>query len=273
MTDEATNAATDESETRVASAQADGRYRVEELFAFHDRAFVENAFRAALGRAPDAAELDATLTDLRAARRSKREIVEDLVFSEEGERSGARARVEGVGDPRLKRRVRALPVVGYLWQLLAGLARLPRLMRHQREFEAYAVAQQQLLADRLDEMDEQQRRAQELIDDAREAVFMLSDALATQSARQAQAEARLDAQQHRFDAQQHRLDGQQHRLDAQEEFLIQEQRAIVEAQKTTLAEIEERLREVDAAARRALAASAVEPHGDATAATRDAREA
>jgi hypothetical protein len=276
--------------------RADGRYRVEELFAFHDRAFVENAFRAALGRAPEAAEMEVTLSDLRAARRDKRQIIEDLVFSAEGAASGER--VEGVSDSRLKRRVRGLPIVGYLWQLLSGLARLPRLMRHQREFEAYAHAQHQLIADRLNE---QERRGQEFIaeqfrtglrrfdadlvasiDDAREAVFMLSDALATLSALHAQSverreqieaqlAARLDthqqgieelqhalnAQQRALDEQQRqRLDDQQRRLDAQEEFLIQEQRAIVEAQKAALAEIEERLREAEASARRALDALA-----------------
>ncbi|MFN2480451.1 MAG: hypothetical protein ABR554_03055, partial [Pyrinomonadaceae bacterium] len=90
MTDEARDLATDDSETRGGiEPRAGGRYRVEELFAFHDRAFVENAFRAALGRAPDAAEFDATLSDLRAARRGKREIVEDLVFSAEGAAGGA----------------------------------------------------------------------------------------------------------------------------------------------------------------------------------------
>jgi putative N-acetylmannosamine-6-phosphate epimerase len=371
MIDEARNAATQDSETRVASAEADvaarvahsnaavhddhldvaarddhsntarvdhahapsrsrdeiepragGRYRVEELFAFHDRAFVENAFRAALGRAPEAAEMEATLSDLRAARRDKRQIVEDLVFSAEGAARGAR--VEGVSDSRLKRRVRGLPIVGYLWQLLSGLARLPRLMRHQREFEAYAHAQHQLIADRLNE---QERRGQEFIaeqfrtglqrfdadlvasiDDAREAVFMLSDALATLSTLHAQSverreqieaqlAARLDTHQqgieelqHALNAQQRalevqtraldepqrqRLDDQQRRLDAQEEFLIQEQRAIVEAQKAALAEIEERLREAEASARRALDALAPDSpaRADATDATRVAREA
>ena len=303
--------------------RGDGRYRAEELFAFHDRAFVENAFRAALGRAPDAAELEATLSDLRAARRGKREIVEDLVFSEEGRRGGARARVRGVADPRLRRRVRALPVVGYLWQLLAGLARLPRLMRHQREFEAYALAQQQLIADRLNEQErhgaasvaEQLRLALERLDgdvlgsiaDAREAVFMLSDALASLSARHAADAARyaedaarrerieahtaarldthqrgieelqraLNSQQGALEVQTRGVDEQRRRLDAQEEFLIQEQRAIVEAQKAALAEVEERLREAEATARRALDALAPEPRSsaDAPPPTPAAREA
>jgi hypothetical protein len=347
MMDEARNVAAETSETRVTSAEADaaargdhsdavarddhahvpsrsqgkiepradGRYRVEELFALHDRAFVESAFRAALGRAPEAAEMEATLSDLRAARRDKREIVEDLVFSAEGAAGGAR--VEGVSDSRLKRRARGWPIVGYLWQLLSGLARLPRLMRHQREFEAYAHAQHQLIAERLNE---QERRGQEFIaeqfrlglrrfdadlvasiDDAREAVFMLSDALAALAALHAQAVerreqieaqfiARLDTHQQGIEELQHtlnarqraldeqqrqRLDDQQRRLDAQEEFLIQEQRAIVEAQKAALAEIEERLRDAEASARRALDALAVDSpaRADATDATRIAREA
>ncbi|MCA1631805.1 MAG: hypothetical protein LC774_16050 [Acidobacteria bacterium] len=178
-------------------------------------------------------------------------------------------------------------------------------------------------------MDEQERRDQEFIAeqlrlglgrfdadlaasvaDAREAVFMLSDALAALSNLhaqtverrehlEAQLAARLDTHQQGIEELQHalndqrralevqtrvldeqqqrRLDDQQRRLDAQEEFLIQEQRAIVEAQKAALAEIEERLGEAEAAARRALDALAVEPRArdDATAAAaaRDAREA
>lgn len=315
MTDEARNAATETSETRVASAEADiaarddhsnavthddhsgvaahddhsdaaargvhahvpsrsqdriepradGRYRVEELFAFHDRAFVENAFRAALGRAPEAAEMETTLSDLRAGRRDKREIVEDLVFSAEGAARGAS--VEGVRASRLKRRVRGLPIVGYLWQLLSGLARLPRLMRHQREFEAYAHAQHQLIADRLNE---QERRGQEFIaeqfriglrrfdadlvasiDDAREAVFMLSDALAALSTLHAQAvgrreqieaqlAARLDTHQQGIEELQRALNDHQRALELRTQSLGARTHALDEQQRQRLDEQQRR---------------------------------
>jgi DNA repair exonuclease SbcCD ATPase subunit len=127
--------------------RAEGRYRVDELMAFHDRAFVESAYAAALGRAPSREELSETLADLRSLRREKIEIVEDLIASEEGRRVRAGERVAGVARPGWKRRARGLPFVGYLWELLASVLRLPVAQRHGREFEAYALAQQQLIAD------------------------------------------------------------------------------------------------------------------------------
>ncbi|MCA1815117.1 MAG: hypothetical protein LC746_01685 [Acidobacteria bacterium] len=249
--------------------------RAEELFAFHDRAFVESAYAAALGRAPDAGELRATLADLRGGRRDKREIVADLCASEEGARVGAGARVVGVGAPGFGRRLRRAPLVGYVWRLLASLARLPTALRHQREFELYTLAQQQQIADfvndgrrRHDEqlrllglrLDEEIARAHAdlrgAVADAHEAVSMLSDAVATLDARQAEERAHLEAliaeQRHALEGHQRALEAQRRRLDAQEEFSVQEQHAIVEAQKAVLAEIESRLTESHEARRRAL---------------------
>lgn len=247
--------------------------RVEELFAFHDRAFVESAYAAALGRAPREDELRATLAELRAGRRDKREIVEDLCASEEGARVGAGSRVVGVAAPGFGRRLRRVPFVGYLWRLLAGLARLPTALSHQREFETYALAQQQLIADFVN--DERRRHDEQVrllglrlddetangelraaVADAHEAVSMLSDALATLDARQAEERAHLEAliaeQRRALEGHQSALEEQRRRLDAQEEFSVREQQAIVEAQKAVLAEIESRLTETDEARRRAL---------------------
>jgi hypothetical protein len=239
--------------------RADACYRVEELLVYHDRAFVESAYAAALGRAPGAAELEATLADLRSSRRDKREIVEDLIRSDEGARVGAGARVRLNQTPGWKRRVRRLPLVGYLWQLFGAIARLPTALRHQQEFESYALAQQQLIADHInaqqrqtaDQLKDQRRVLVALTDDLRlsltdanEAISMLSDALATLSARQAEARVEFDRRQDEQTRQlAARLDEQTRRLDGQEEYLIQEQRVIVEAQKAALAEIEARLGE------------------------------
>ncbi|MDT7541195.1 MAG: hypothetical protein QOE33_1099 [Acidobacteriota bacterium] len=208
--------------------RADARYRVDQLLAFHDRAFVESAYAATLGRVPTHDELSATLADLRDARRDKREIVEDLIESEEGARVGARARVEGVEGAGWKRRARSLPVIGYLWQLLAGIARLPLAQRHQREFDAYVLAQQQIIVDHLNEKGP--------FAEALAAISLLSDALAGLAARQAEAR-----------------DHFARRMDAQQEFLTQEQHAIVEAQKVALAEIEGRFADALSAQADALA--------------------
>jgi hypothetical protein len=268
------------------------RCRVEELFVFHDRAFVESAYAATLGRAPDDAEMAATLADLRAARRDKREIIEDLCASEEGARVGAQSRVAGVGASVWQRRARRLPFIGYLWQLVAGVARLPTALRHQREFESFALAQQQLIADFINE---QQRR----LDDERQQLIEQQRQLEEQQRRISEEhwrlaeslDERLSLAQRRLDElDEHRaefsraladfrlavtdaheaismlcdavatLDTRQAderahleaRLEAQEEFSISEQHAIVEAQKAVLAEIEERVAEADAVRRRAL---------------------
>jgi hypothetical protein len=144
--------------------RADGRYHIGELLDFHDLAFVESAYAATLARTPTTDELSATLADLRAARRDKKEIVEALIESEEGARVGARERIVGIGASGWKQRVRRLPVVGYLWQLFTSVVRLPVSLRHQREFETYALAQQQLIADHFNAQAEHfnaQARAQE----------------------------------------------------------------------------------------------------------------
>jgi hypothetical protein len=243
--------------------RADARYHVDQLLSFHDRAFVESAYAATLGRAPTNDELSVTLGDLRTSRREKREIVEDLIGSEEGALVGARERVEGIAQSGWKRRVRSLPVIGYLWQLLASVARLPVALRHQREFEAYALAQQQLILEHvnytqeraLDKARDEIRRLVGLIGDAQAAVSLLSDALAGLAARQAEAHAdlarRIDATRSEVES---RIDAARESIiDTQQEFLTREQHAIVEAQKAALAEIEGRLAETLASQRDALA--------------------
>jgi hypothetical protein len=191
-------------------ARAFVRCRVEELFVFHDRAFVESAFAATLGRAPDDAEMAATLADLRAARRDKREIIEDLCASNEGARAGAQVRVEGVGARGWQRRARRLPFIGYLWQLVAGVARLPTALRHQREFESFTLAQQQLIADFINE---QQRR--------------------------------FDDERRRLDAEQRRLDEQQRQLEEQQRRISEEHWRLAESLGERLSLVQHRLDELD----------------------------
>jgi hypothetical protein len=240
------------------AVSADGRYHVSELLSFHDRPFVKAAFAAALAREADPAEVAETLADLRAGRRTKLDIIESLTDSIEGRAARAAERIEGLRRGGLSSRLRDLPLVGRVWRILAGVARLPLLMRHQQGFEVYTTAQLQIVADeinaqreivadfvnrRLSEMsehvnvgrqysadyvNEQRQRIHDYINDelrpvladAADSVSMLSDALA---------------------AMRVRVEEQQLRLDGQGEFLVQEKHEIVEAQKTALAEMEARL--------------------------------
>ncbi len=240
------------------AVSADGRYHVSQLLSFHDRPFVEAAFAAALAREADPAEVAATLADLRAGRRTKLEIIESLTDSVEGRAARAAERIEGVARAGGSHKLRGLPLVGGVWRVVALVARLPQIVRHQQQFEVYTMAQLQLVAEHVNEqqarladfvngradevvghvnslhrdtadyVNEQRQRIHDYINDelrpvladATDAVSMLSDALAAMRAR---------------------VEEQQLRLDAQEEFLVQEKHEIVEAQKTALAEMEGRL--------------------------------
>ena len=66
-------------ELQAADAAGDAdSYSLAELLRYHDRTFVLHAYAALRKRAPTDAELARTLDDLRAGRRSKTEIVEQL---------------------------------------------------------------------------------------------------------------------------------------------------------------------------------------------------
>jgi hypothetical protein len=252
--------------------RADGLYYVSEILAYHDEAFVEAAFAAALRRAPDDAERRDALTDLRGGVRAKIEILRDLARSEEGRRLSAFERVAGLRQSALARRVRQLPLVGYLWRVAAAVARLPMMARHQQQFEAYTLAQQQRIADHLnagerrlaDLLGDQSRQNEEALEsavaelrlavaDASAAISMLSDAMAQTVARHGDEQSLLARRL--AEAERH-LSEHAGRLDAQQQFLIREQQTIVEAQKAALADAEQEWREAVAAQRRELAAVA-----------------
>jgi hypothetical protein len=125
------------------------QYHVAELSAYHDRHFIESVYKAILARAPSPAERAHELDELRSGRASKVEIIERLLSSSEARAgSGRGVRVEGLPSPLL-RRLGRMPVVGYVLRFVRALLRLPLSMQHQRQFEIYALAQQQLIADYL----------------------------------------------------------------------------------------------------------------------------
>ncbi|MCA1556622.1 MAG: hypothetical protein LC747_08035, partial [Acidobacteria bacterium] len=125
-------------------------YHVAELLQYHDQHFVENVYSAILGRKPFDAERARELAELRGGRASKIEIIERLLTAQAEEAEGAsparRVRIEGLPSP-VVRRLSRVPLLGYVLRLGRALLRLPVLMQHQQEFEIYALAQQQLIAD------------------------------------------------------------------------------------------------------------------------------
>lgn len=251
-------------------ARGKDAYHVNELLGYHDGHFIDNAFIALLGRTPFEAERARELDELRGGRASKMEIIERLLASPEA--AGRGVRVEGLQSP-LMRRLSRVPVLGYVLRVASALVRLPVLMQHQQQFEVYALAQQQLIADHVNEVATLAAQGNVVAeeggdaspsmpglsqhDDLVETVAMFSDALLDLSNGHAELQAQVQTQAGQVQAAltdltqamtaQQRLSEtirreQQTLADAQQEFLIQEQRVIVETQKVVLEELRQELR-------------------------------
>ncbi|HEX8128648.1 MAG TPA: hypothetical protein VF527_06050 [Pyrinomonadaceae bacterium] len=260
-------------------AVAKSQYHVAELLAYHDGHFVEGVYQAILGRAPSHAERARELDELRGGRAGKIEIIERLSATAETRAgAGQRVRIEGLPSP-LMRRLGRVPVIGYALRLVRALVRLPVSMQHQQQFEIYALAQQQLIADYVNRTLAHVAGARVSAADTStltvsppqheeiaDALAMFSDALLelsnshaelqTQTQTQAeQAQAALAELTAAITAQQQLSETlrreQQHAADAQQEFLIQEQRVIVETQQVVLEELREELRALSARQERA----------------------
>ena len=124
---------------------ADDHYHVNDLLRYHDRAFVESAYRAVLKRPPDQAEFLRDLKRLRTGYFNKIDLLADLRFSTEGKVKSVQ--LDGLFVPAIVRRLGQLPLVGYPIRLVIALLRLPNLLRDQREFAGYVLAQNQEMAD------------------------------------------------------------------------------------------------------------------------------
>src|SRR5712691_9657872 len=124
---------------------SDDHYRVTDLLKYHDRDFVWNAYRALLKREPDSEGLSAFLEKLRSGRFNKVDVLARLRFSPEGRRN--QVTIDGLRLPAMIRRLYRVPVIGYVAELVVGVARLPSLIRNQRQIESHLIAQQNLLAD------------------------------------------------------------------------------------------------------------------------------
>lgn len=131
-------------------ASEDDRYHVNDLLQYHDQTFVWNAYRAILKREPDQVGLDQFLANLRSGRFDKLDILASLRFSPEGE--SRNVSVEGLKRRPLYRRLYNVPVVGYLIEMLVALVRLPAAIHRRRQFEEYALAQQELMASHINQL-------------------------------------------------------------------------------------------------------------------------
>ena len=123
----------------------DDAYHVNDLLKYHDRDFVTNAYRAILKREPDEAGFLHNLHLLQSGVLNKIDILASLRYSDEGNENGVK--IAGLKWPATIRTLERIPVLGYLLQLLLALVRLPLMIRSQRQFQGYLVAQQLATAD------------------------------------------------------------------------------------------------------------------------------
>jgi SAM-dependent methyltransferase len=120
-------------------------YHVNDLLRFHGEDFVRNAYRALLCREPDEAGMVHHLEGLSSGRFNKLDVLASLHSSAEGRNS--HVQLDGLSLPITVRRLGRLPVVGYIIRLMVGVARLPRLVQHQNQFEFYTWSQQKRISD------------------------------------------------------------------------------------------------------------------------------
>jgi O-antigen chain-terminating methyltransferase len=125
--------------------RSNNRYHISDLLRYHDRAFVDNSYRAILKRPPDATEFARDLKRLRSGEFNKIDLLATLRYSNEGKAKGVE--LDGLTVPALVRQLGQLPVIGYFVRLAIALVRLPNQVRDQREFAGYVLSQNQQIAD------------------------------------------------------------------------------------------------------------------------------
>lgn len=133
--------------------QHNDTYHVNDLLKYHDRDFVKNAYRAILKREPDEAGYLYKLQLLQSGALNKIDILASLRYSDEGKTNNVT--INGLRWPATIRTLERIPVLGYLLQLLFAFVRLPLMIRSQRQFQGYLVAQQLAIADYVNGINDQ----------------------------------------------------------------------------------------------------------------------
>jgi SAM-dependent methyltransferase len=113
-------------------------YRLDDFLGYHDDEFVRNAYRALLGREPDAEGASRYLAKLRSGELSKIEVLGRIRLSPEGK--AAAVTVDGLLVPFGMRTARRIPLIGRLLGIIQYLWRLPDLARHHEMLESALFA-------------------------------------------------------------------------------------------------------------------------------------
>src|SRR5688500_6175521 len=100
--------------------RSNNRYHISDLLRYHDRAFVDNSYRAVLKRPPDATELARDLKRIRSGEFNKIDLLATLRYSNEGKAKGDE--LDGLTLPAVVRQLGQVSVVGSLLRLAIFLA-------------------------------------------------------------------------------------------------------------------------------------------------------
>lgn len=128
-------------------------YHANDLLKYHGETFVRNAYRAILNREPDADGMSRNLASLADGKLNKIDVLAGLRYSAEGKLAGVN--ISGLAWPATVRRIERVPVIGYLLQVAIGLARLPALLTHQRQYEFYALTRQEQIVEYANRINDQ----------------------------------------------------------------------------------------------------------------------
>jgi SAM-dependent methyltransferase len=230
----------------------DDHYHINDLLQYHDHTFIWNAYRAILKREPDEEGLKQFLKKLRSGRFNKIDVLASLRYSQEGK--SRNVSVDGLARPALIRRFYRVPVLGYLLELIVGIARLPAILRSQREFEGHALAQQQLITAHLNQVSHTSFQvAESLSRELTEVSAQLSKGQKDLAASFARELTQLSADQRRFVELQHQ----------QVVGLFREQREMFERLKKLKDETDARLAQLDAALKTGRARATLSSAGQA----------
>jgi O-antigen chain-terminating methyltransferase len=123
----------------------DNHYHVNDLLRFHGADFLRTAYVALLSREPDESGLARHWEGLASGRFNKLDVLGSLRSSPEGRRNNVK--VDGLWLPVTVRRVGRLPIIGYIVRLMIAVARLPRMLQSQNQYEFYLWAQLQRIVE------------------------------------------------------------------------------------------------------------------------------
>ena len=108
-------------------------YRLEQLLAFHDTAFIQNAYTALLRRPPDTQGNAVYLERLRNGSLTKVDILGRLRYSREGRTK--KIPVRGLTFKFFLRTAAGIPVAGHLLQMVIAILHLPAILKSIRALE------------------------------------------------------------------------------------------------------------------------------------------